>query len=256
MIRHELQMRWRSFLIWIVSTAGMLAWGMVEYKSMTPTLNLNIFTEKLPKVMLAMYGMQGVDLNSLQGYFGVMILFAAVILAVHGAFLGCSLIDSEFKDRTAEFLFSKPNTRRRILLRKFIAGFFLLLVFQAVMILVNAVILLDLGGLSLLWPGTFGLFFVHLIFYILGFALAALLPPQMGQKVSLVTIVAGYLAVVFSQLLDRPGWKDITPLGLFGNRFLEQELSRFLLPTALFLGAVLLLLALGLARFEKRDLEI
>lgn len=256
MILQEIKARWKSSLIWVIVTAAMMAWGMTEYKSMAPTMSLDIFTEKLPKVMMAMYGMYGVDLNSLQGYFGVMLFFFTVIFAVHGAFLGCSLIDNEFRDRTAEFLFSKPSSRRNILLRKFVAGLIMLLIFQAVMTAVNYFILSDLRGLDLLWPSVIGLFFTHLFFYILGFGLTALLPTRMGQRVSLIVIALGYLAVVFSQLFDRPELKNITPIGLYGNSFLDRELSTFALPTALFIGAVLVLLAIGLWRFERRDLEI
>ena len=256
MILQEFKARLKSLLLWIVATVAMMAWGMVEYASMAPALSMNVFMEKLPKVMMAMYGMYGVDLNSLRGYFGVMIFFVSIILAVHGAFLGSSLIYNEFKDRTAEFLFSRPSSRIRILLRKFIAGLLMVVIFQSVMAIVDAVIFYELEGEGLLLPSTFALLVSHFFFYCLGFGLAALLPPKRGQRISLIVIVLGYLAVVFSQLLDREGIKNMTPIGLFGNKFLEKELSEFYFPAAVFLGGALLLMFLGLKRFEQRDLEI
>lgn len=84
---------------------------------------LNQAMSKFPKELLMAFGMNGVDLSTILGYFGMIFLFAQICLAIQAANYGFSLVSVEEREWTADFLLAKPVTRTDILTSKLVAAF-------------------------------------------------------------------------------------------------------------------------------------
>ncbi len=80
--------------------------------------NLQNVTNMVPDIVQAIYGMNGLDIVSLSGYFGVVINFLMLILSLYGLLLGLSHVNHEVKNKTIEFIFVKPVTKKHILFNK------------------------------------------------------------------------------------------------------------------------------------------
>jgi ABC-2 type transport system permease protein len=77
---------------------------------------------QMPASIKTVFGMNGLNIATLDEYFGVCFLFIAIMLAVHAALLGSGLLTVEPLNKTTEFLYTKPASRRRIVTAKLLSG--------------------------------------------------------------------------------------------------------------------------------------
>ncbi len=88
---------------------------------------MNEFLAAFPRVVLAVLGMVGLNLNTLGGYFAALAYYVTIIIAIYAVHLGSNSISRETIDKTYEFLFTKPRTRLYILSMKLRAAWIFLL---------------------------------------------------------------------------------------------------------------------------------
>ncbi len=122
--RRELKMHLRSLIIWSAS----IALTILVFTSIFPAIAKDAAVLKetmaqFPEGLLIAFGMAGLDLSTVLGYFGFVFLFCQVLLAIQAANYGFSMLSIEERELTADFLLAKPVSRRRILLSKFFAVF-------------------------------------------------------------------------------------------------------------------------------------
>jgi ABC-2 type transport system permease protein len=120
---HEFKMHFRSVIIWCISQVVIIflfTWIFssiaVDAALLTETLS------KFPRELLVAFGMENLDLSSVLGFFSFAFLFCQILLAIQAANYGFSILSAEERELTADFLLTKPVTRTRILLAKFLAA--------------------------------------------------------------------------------------------------------------------------------------
>ena len=126
--RRELRARYRSIIAWSLSLFVLCIVSMAKYETITAQGGAAIqsMLAAFPSTVQAIFGMNGLDLTTVGGYFGVCFLLIALTLSVHAGLLGASVIAQEEIDKTAEFLYVKPRSRRNILTAKLLAGIIIL----------------------------------------------------------------------------------------------------------------------------------
>jgi ABC-2 type transport system permease protein len=121
--RHELSARLKSVIIWSLSIASLI----VFFFSIFPAFSeqaaiMNEMLAKFPPQLLAAFGLGHMDLASLLGYFGFLFIFVQLCLAIQAGNYGFGLVSVEESELTADFLLSKPVSRRQILTSKLLAA--------------------------------------------------------------------------------------------------------------------------------------
>jgi ABC-2 type transport system permease protein len=71
-----------------------------------------------PKPVLVIAGINGLDVGTVIGYFGVLYLYILLMATIHAAMIGAEVISKEERDRTSEFLYPKPISRSKIVTEK------------------------------------------------------------------------------------------------------------------------------------------
>ena len=66
--------------------------------------------------------MNGIDLATVLGYFGLVFLFVQLCLAIQAANYGFALVSVEEREWTADFLLAKPVGRSQIMTSKLLAA--------------------------------------------------------------------------------------------------------------------------------------
>ena len=119
---YELKMYRNSIIIWSISIAGLLVLFMGIYPSMAADAALmDMILENYPEAMLKAFGMAGsLSLSSVLGYFTFTFAFVQLCLAMQSSYYGFHFLSVEERELTADFLMSKPVSRRRIIISKFI----------------------------------------------------------------------------------------------------------------------------------------
>jgi ABC-2 type transport system permease protein len=83
---------------------------------------MNELLAQFPEEFLTAFGMNGIDMSTVLGFFGLALLFCQICVGVQAANYGFALVSVEERDLTADFLLSKPVGRKTILTSKLLAA--------------------------------------------------------------------------------------------------------------------------------------
>ena len=254
----------KSMTIWAVALAVLMIVSMAKYGTLTENGGAAIQTmlRSFPQSVQAIYGMTGVDMMSVAGYFSVVFLFAAITAAVHAGLLGAGLIADEERDKTTEFLYVKPRSRARIISAKLIAGLTNLIVVWAAVVTGSIVGIQKFARMDGFWHDFWllmgALALIQLIFFALG-ALGSSIRRRAAFSGRLIAIVifVSYLLYVFSKLSDSLSWLR------FGSIFRYLDAADIVTAHTLNLLSVLIGIAIVLASltatifcYRRRDLSV
>lgn len=128
----ELKSHLLSLIIWCVSMIGFLFMCMVKFDTLAKG---GAETEKLiaqfPHTLQVVFGMNGLDIATISGYFGICFIFIMILVAVHAGLLGVNVLAREAQTKTTEFLYTKPVPRSRVITAKLCAGLVQLMILWA-----------------------------------------------------------------------------------------------------------------------------
>ena len=132
---YEFKMYVKSVLAWSISIMALLTMFMAFY----PTFGSDVaimdkILENYPKELLKIMGMNtGMSLSSVLGYFVFVFVFIQLCIAIQASNYGFSFLSVEERELTADFLMSKPVSRSKILVSKFLAALLALTITNAVL---------------------------------------------------------------------------------------------------------------------------
>lgn len=132
--KYELKMNIKSIITWSVSITLFLILFMAFYPSMASDAELmNQLMANYPEELLKAFGMDGtLSLDSVFGFLAFTFVFVQLCIAIQSANYGFSILSIEERELTADFLMSKPVSRRRIIIGKFLAALTSLTITNAV----------------------------------------------------------------------------------------------------------------------------
>jgi ABC-2 type transport system permease protein len=254
--------RW-GLLFWSLGMVALVASGMAKYGAYAAagTSVTDLFAG-VPKAVMVVFGIGGFDLTKASGFYGVLFLYIAVMAAIHASLLGSNLISKEERDRTSEFLYTKPISRASVLTSKLFAGWTMVLVFNAATALSSVYFVGYFGnGESVsaeIWLLMAALLLLQLVFFAIGALVAGVVrrpkaAPTIATSVMFLTFLIYYL-VNFDSNLDFLKW--ISPFKYFEATVLLA--SGRLDPAFVALSAAIVGVAiLGTYRFySERDLTV
>lgn len=129
----ELKKYLRSLWIWILSLIAILLLYMAFYPMLAEDAALlDLFLEHYPEELLKAFGMGGeLSMATVEGFFAFSFAFAQLCIAVQSAYYGFQFLSVEERELTADFLYSRPASRKRILFSKYLAAICALLITNA-----------------------------------------------------------------------------------------------------------------------------
>lgn len=122
---YEVKTYFKSIIIWSLSILGIMLMFMSFYTSFASDAALmDKLLQNYPEELLKAFGMDsGLSISSILGYFAMIFLFVQLCAAIQSANYGFHLLSVEERELTADFLMSKPVSRRKIIISKFLAAF-------------------------------------------------------------------------------------------------------------------------------------
>ncbi len=198
---------------------------------------------------------EGIDRFGYWAYFGIQQFFKGCSLfgLAAAALFGSGLVAREADQKTAEFLLSRPVTRRRVLLTRF-ATAAALLVFPVFLSSLAGMAMSGLVGEQLeLAPVLLGCCYLSL-FLLMQLAFCVWLSAGCEHQLRAGILLIGLMLLQFALYLVK-GLGDYTLYALVDVNRLAGLRSGELpwIEGAAFLGGTLLFLGLALRRFERRD---
>lgn len=121
--KHEFKMKLNSVITWSIALILLILIYMSLYSGFADQAEiLNKMMEEFPEELLSAFGMDGMDMSTVLGFFGIVILFCQICVSIQAANYGFSLVSVEERDLTADFLLAKPVGRTKILTSKLLAA--------------------------------------------------------------------------------------------------------------------------------------
>lgn len=259
----EMNANRKALILWSIGVVLMISGSMGKYAGLsTSGQSINDLMAQMPQSLKAIMGIGTFDLTTINGYYGMLYIYLAMMAGIHATMLGAAIISKEERDKTVEFLFSKPISRAAIITSKLLAAVVSLLIFNLVT-LASSILLVQtygkgegiIGDISRLM---LGMFILQLIFLSIGTAIAAISKqPKKAQSLAtgilLVTLILS-VAIDLNQRLDV--LKYLTPFKYFEAKSLM--FTGGVDPVYLILSSVIIMVLIKVTYtfYESRDLNV
>jgi len=268
-VLRELKANFKSFLFWCIGITAIIAGGMGKYAGFSSSAqSISSIIDKTPRALLAIFGMSGIDMSTASGFYAVIFLYVMIASTVYSSMLGAGIISKEERDKTSEFLFTKPVSRVSVITSKIIAALFYTMLYSIVAMAVSFVVAsmvtpesLDGFGSGLardILVLSAGMLFVQLIYLFIGTGMASLIkkPGAATGSATGVMLVTYFIAMVIDMTDKLDFLKYLTPFKYFEPKKLINGGS--FEPVFIFISVMLIALFLSATYifFPKRDLNI
>jgi ABC-2 type transport system permease protein len=259
--QHEFKMHLRSVITWSVAVAALNLVFVSLFSSFSQDAALlNEMMANFPEELLTAFGMNGVDLSTILGYFSLAFLFIQVCLAVQASNYGFSLVSIEEREWTADFLLAKPVGRPQILTSKLLAALSSLIVTDIV-VWISSVLCINLfKGDATYETSSLLLLLLSIVPFQLFFLAVGLVVSLFVKRIRNVTPYAMalgfgmYALSVFGDLLGESVLEKITPFKHFDPNYIIQH-GAYDLPLVLISVVVIALSLVGsYALYTRRDI--
>lgn len=262
MYRHELRMYRRSVIGWTLAIAGITCLFMAMYPAFAADAEqFRELLKSMPEAVIQAFGLQIDSIASPLGFYSYIFLYVSLCGAIQAMQLGASLLSKETREKTADFLLTKPVTRGAVYASKALAALTMLFMTNAVYF--------GAASLAVAWAATesfsFGRFalinasllWTQLIFLAMGSAAALLLPRlKTVLPLSLGVVFAFFMISAIGAQTGDSKLRYLTPFQYFDRTYIASHgayESAFLAA-----GAILVACCAGFSyvRYVKRDVHV
>ncbi len=261
-VLRELKAHMKSLIAWSVGMFFLVLLGMVKYSGFAASgQSANDLFKGLP-TLAALFGVQSVDLTTAIGFYSVLFLYILVMTSIHASLLGAEIISKEEQDKTAEFLFAKPVTRKHVVTSKLLASFINILILNLATLVssVTVVAAYNKGesATSTILLLMVGMFFVQLIFLSIGMAAAAISKkPKLAAPAATSLLLATFFLSLWLDITSKlPDLKYLTPFKYFEAKTIINNATLNPLYIIISLGIIAVMLIAAYFRYSSRDLSI
>lgn len=201
----ELKANRKSLIIWSVCMALLILSGMGKYTAYSSGSEGAQALADLPQTLKSLLGMGSLDVTTMTGFFALLFLYIEIAAGIHAVLLGSGILAKEERDKTTEFLMTRPLSRTSIVGAKLAAALVNVVVLNLVSLSVS------LAAVSAYNKGpdisgeitTFllSLLLVQLVFLTLGMLLAAVLRnAKASGSISAGVLMASFAIYEFTEL--------------------------------------------------------
>ena len=258
LVKNELRLSRRVQLIWLGLMLLLVGFCYFEFLSLRDSLDeMAQMINTFPRLLMLMFGVRE-DLNSALGWYGCLYFWTGILAFAYAVYLGISCVAKETERGTAEYLFTKPVCRTKIVLAKVFASVIQLAIFAAFTGICNDLMLIrPMGGLERAGAEAataVGMFLTQLVLFALGLLLASLVRKyktavRLGAAMLLavygIGIGAMYTGIRWLDLLSPLRYFDVYEVAAAGI-----SLPALALSAAVFLVCVLV----AVKRWNQREI--
>ena len=260
---HELKAHRKALIIWSVSVVIFMAMSMAKFGTLSADAEgMRQIMSQFPQTMQAVFGMSGLDITTLGGYFGICFLYIELLLAIHGGLLGVSVLAEEEQDKTTEFLYVKPVGRAKIITQKLMAGLLNIFVLWGVTA-ASAWVSIEAAASMKGFEKEFMLFMgaallIQLVFFFVGSLAAGVVKNSRSPgRYLAIAVFVSYVLFVFSKLSDSFDWlKYVSVFRFFDAAELLANKSLNTVYVAICAGIIVVCAVLTYVFYIRRDLEV
>ena len=226
---HELKAYRKSTIIWSCSLVLLI----ILFLSMFPSFSKDAtdvkkLLEGYPEAFRKAIGLSLDTLFTLLGFYSYLFVYVGLCGSIQAMNLGTSIISKEVREKTADFLLTKPVTRKAIMTAKLLA-ILTSLVITNVVYLVAAIIMAtavktEAFSLKIFIMISITLFFVQLMFMALGVIISVLFPKiKSVLPISLGTVFGFFMLGMLSTTTSTDIWRFLIPFKYYDTAYIIKN---------------------------------
>ena len=257
----ELKAHRKSVVLWSLFIFVFVIMGMQKYASMNAAGAEEFIKimDELPKSIKAAFGMNKLDVTTLMGYYSVLYIYIVLMMGIQSSMLGSNIISKEEKEKTSEFLMTKPITRKQVLISKILAGS-TIIIFLNILLFASSLFILSYldGDLSLykLLLLNIGLLFIQLLFMVLGVLISSF-KAKKSTNYTMMALIFTYFLSIIIDIWDKLKVLSIfTPFKYFDSKQIIPNNSLNILYVILSIILIIIMLLISFNKYNKRDLQV
>lgn len=231
MFFHELQAYRKSTIIWTCSMAALV----ILFLSMFPAFTKDVaeaqkMLEGSPEGIRKAIGISIDTFFTLLGFYSYIFAYIMLCGSVQAMNLGISIISKEVSDKTADFLLTKPVSRKEIMTAKLLAALTSLLITNLVYLIIAGLMASAVKhgpfSMKIFLMISVTLFFIQLIFMSLGVLISVVVPKIKSViSISLGTVFGFFIINMFDSVIGDKAIRYLTPYKYFDSAYIIKNAS-------------------------------
>jgi ABC-2 type transport system permease protein len=261
MYLHELKAYRKSTIIWTLSLVAVTMFFLSLFPSITKDAEeFKKLLEGYPEALRKAIGLNIENIASILGFYSYTFLYITLCGAIQAMNLGVSIFSKEVREKTADFLLTKPVTRTQILTSKLLAALTSLVVTNVVYlaaanIMASQVSTEDYSS-KIFFLISITLFFIQLIFLALGMIISVIVRKiKSVLTVSLSTVFALFIVGMLSSTAEDEAMRYLSPFKYFDTDYIIKNSGY---ETSFFIAGIGIIIASIVASYfiyNKRDIH-
>lgn len=259
-IFRELRSNLKSFLIWGISLVSIYFVASIEFEAFAGSETIANAMDKFEALFTAI-GAASTDMTTPEGFLSILSIYIFLPTSIYSGLLGSGIISKEEKDKTAEYLFTLPISRKQVITSKLIVAILYSLLLDVVIILgcllafnrfnPDAIFYTFLQNLSV------GVFLTQMLFLSIGVALSSVLKQyKLSGAINVTFLISSYMIMILIGFVEELDFlKFASPFNYYSseNMLASNFEFSYLIITAsvIFTGISILYIF-----YPKRDLYI
>ncbi|MFJ5717103.1 ABC transporter permease subunit [Neobacillus sp. NPDC093127] len=258
---HELRAYRKSTMIWSISLAAIVVFYMSLYPSFAR--DAAEFTKILEGYPEAIRNALGINLGgffTILGFYCFPLAFITLCGAIQAMNLGTFIVSKEVREKTADFLLTKPVTRTQVLTAKLLAALTSLVITNIVYIAAASIMMFQVKtedfSFKLFILLSLTLLFIQLIFLALGIIISVIVPKiKSVLTVSLATVFGFYFLGMLSGTSGEEAKRYLSPFKYFETAYILK--NKGFEASFLVTGAIIIILAIAASYlvYAKKDIH-
>ncbi len=228
---HELKVHRKFTIIWTISLVVLI----VLFLAMFPPISQEAeefkkLMEGFPEAVRIALGLAVENIGSIIGFYSYVFLYISLLGAIQAMNLGTSIVSKEVREKTADFLLTKPVTRTQIMTAKLLAALTSLVITNVIYIAAATIMasLVETQDYStkIFLLISLTLFFLQLIFLALGVIVSVVVPKiNSVLPISLGTVFAFFIISALVSIIGDSALRYITPFEYFDTAYIVENAS-------------------------------
>jgi ABC-2 type transport system permease protein len=231
MFLHEMKAYRKSTIIWTCSLVGIIVLFLSIYPSFAKEADaFKELMEGFPEPVKKAFGFSVDSMSSMIGFYSYTFIYITLCGAIQAMNLGTSILSKEVREKTADFLLTKPVTRTQIITAKLLAALTSLVItnvaYLTVASIMASVVKIENYSYKIFFMVSITLFFVQLIFLALG-VLVSVLARKIKSvlPISLGTVFGFFIASMLASTIEDEAIRYITPFKYFDTNYVIKNSS-------------------------------
>ncbi|AHF08054.1 ABC transporter permease subunit [Desulfitobacterium metallireducens] len=257
---HELKAYRKSILIWAGSMAAVAALFILIFSSLLEEIEaFKAVLNSMPEVLRRALSIYVDSISTLEGFYSIVFVYILLCGAIQAMNLGLSIVSKEVRDKTAEFLLTKPISRQHILTSKLLAALASLvmtnLIYWGITLLMTLTVKAEFN-LKIFFMITAPLLFIQLMFLSLGVFVSVVAGKiKSVNSISLSTVFAFFIISTLGSVLGDETVRFISPFKYFDSAYIIKNAAYE--SSYPLIGILFILIAIGASYrvYVKKDIH-